>query len=80
MQQNPFSPAGYGHSHLERQLQNKADQYEVTAICSTLDRLERSIDMARQEHRAEIDGLRARCERLEELVLELNPGALITAE
>lgn len=80
MHQNPFSPAGYDHSHLERQLQNKAGQYEVTALRSTLDRLERSIDMARQEHRAEIDGLRARCEQLEKLVLELNPGALIPTE
>lgn len=77
MHQNPFTPAGYDHAHLERQIQQKADNYEVTSLRSTLDRLERSVDMAREEHRRELDGLRSRCEQLERLVQELNPGALI---
>lgn len=79
MHQNPFLPGGYDYSHLERQIQQKADQHEIYSLRSTVDRLERSIDMAREEHRAELDGLRARCERLEALVQELNPGALIYA-
>jgi hypothetical protein len=75
MHQNPFSPGGYDYSHLERQFQQKADEHEIIALRSTVDRLERSIDVAREEHRSELDGLRSRCERLEALVLELNPGA-----
>ncbi len=77
MHQNPFTPGGYDYSHLERQIHEKVDRHEIHSLSSTLDRLERSVDMAREEHRSELDRLRSRCDRLEALVLELNPGACI---
>lgn len=77
MHSNPFSSVGYDLSDIHRQLNQKADQHEIHSLRSTLERIERSIDMARDEQRREIDSLRSRCERLETLVLELNPDAHI---
>jgi len=77
MHTNPFTSAGYDFSDLQRQVNQKADCYEVHSLRSALDRVEHSVGMARDEQRREIDGLRARCERLEALVLELNPGAAL---
>lgn len=59
------------HSHeIERKLQLKADAHEVHALRSDVARLERSNGALR----AEIDGLRSRCERMAEVLRELNPG------
>lgn len=76
MHTNPFSSTGYDLADLQRQIARKADDHEVHSLRSSLDRVERSSDMARDEQRREIDGLRARCERLEALVLELNHGVV----
>lgn len=70
MHQNPFTPGGYDHSHLERQLHEKADRHEISSLRSSVDSLERTV----RELSAEIDGLRARCERMAESLRELNPG------
>lgn len=62
MHQNPFTPGGYDYSNLERQLHQKADNHELHSLRRALDRLESSV----RELSAENDGLRHRCERLEE--------------
>lgn len=77
MHTNPFTAAGHDLSDLQRQVHQKADAHEVRSLASDVDRLERSVDAGRSEHRSEVDGLRARIERLEALVLELNPGAAL---
>lgn len=77
MHTNPFTSTGYDLSDLQRQVSQKADHHEVLSLSGNVDRLERSVDAGRSEHRSEIDGLRARIERLEALVLELNPGAAL---
>lgn len=66
MHSNPFSSTGYDISDLQRQVSQKADSYEVSALRSSLDRVEHSVDMGRDEHRREVDELRSRCERLGE--------------
>lgn len=65
MHSNPFSTVGHDLSELRRSIEQKADRHEVSSLHSNVDRLERSIDMARDEQRREIDGLRARVEELE---------------
>lgn len=70
---NPFSNVGYDIQDLKRQIEHKADQHEIHALNSKLDRLEHSL----REACAETDGLRLRCKRLEEVVRELNPGACL---
>lgn len=77
MHSNPFSSVGYDLADLRRQIDQKVEKYEIHSLQSSLDRIERSVDMARDEHRGELDRLRSRCERLEALVLELNPGAAL---
>ena len=71
MHTNPFSAVGYDLSDLRRQIAEKADNHEIHSLRGTLDRLERSVDMARNEHRSEIDGLCSRCEILEARLLAL---------
>lgn len=75
MHSNPFSAVGYDLSDLRRQVDQKVGKYEFHSLQSALDRVEHSVDMARNEHRREIDELRARCDRLSAIVQELNPGA-----
>lgn len=70
MHTNPFSPAGYDLADLRNRIERKADEHELATLRSAVDRLEHSL----RESRAETDGLRSRCERLEEAVRELNPG------
>ena len=71
MHQNPFSAGGYDYQDLKRQLDHKADQHEIHTLRSNVDGLER----ANRSLSSEIDALRRRCDRLEEIVRELNPGA-----
>lgn len=71
MHSNPFSDFGHDISSLQNDLRGKADNYEVHVLRGSLDRLERSVDMAREEHRSEINGLLARIEELEARVLNL---------
>jgi len=66
MHSNPFTSTGYDISDLQRQVSQKADSYEISSLRSSLDRVEHSVDMGRDEHRREVDELRSRCERLEE--------------
>ena len=70
MHQNRFSPGGHDYSHLERQLHEKADRHEIHSLRSNVDSLERAM----REACSALDGLRSRCEKLEEIVRELNPG------
>ena len=76
MHSNPFSSVGYDIADLRRQIDQKADKYEIHSLGSSLDRVERSVDMARDEHRREIDELRSRCERMEMLIAQMNPIAV----
>ena len=62
MHQNPFTAGGYDYQDLARQIQQKVDRHEVHSLRGDVDRLERS----NRELSSEIDGLRRRCERLEE--------------
>lgn len=55
------------HYEIERKLQQKADLHEVHTLRGDVDRLERAL----RESRSEINGLRSRCERLEEGCQEL---------
>lgn len=71
MHTNPYSAVGYDILDIKRQIAGKVDSYEIHALRSTVDRLERSIDMARNEHRSEIDGLRSRIEAVEARLLAL---------
>jgi len=70
MHTNPFTDGGHDLSDLRRQIERKADEHELHSIRSDVARLER----ANGELRAEIDGLRGRCERMAEVIRELNPG------
>lgn len=70
MHTNPFTPAGYDLSELRSKVDQKADKHEIHSLRSDVASLERS----NGELRAEIDGLRARCERMAEVLRELNPG------
>jgi predicted RNase H-like nuclease (RuvC/YqgF family) len=59
------------HSHeVERKLELKADRHEVYSIRGDVARLERT----NGELRTQIDELRHRCERMAEVLRELNPG------
>jgi len=71
MHTNPFSDVGYDLQDLRNQIRQKADTHEIHSLRSSVDSLERS----NRSLSSEVDGLRSRCERLEELVRELNPGA-----
>lgn len=71
MHSNPFTDYGHDIRSLQNDIRQKADNYEVSSLRSTLDRLERSVDMGRDEHRREVDGLRARIEELEERLMQL---------
>ena len=62
MHSNPFSSVGYDISELRRLIEQKADRHEIYPLTSAVDRLERSL----REIGSTIDGLRHRCERLEE--------------
>lgn len=70
MHQNPFTPGGYDHQNLEQKIDRKADQSEIYSLRSSVDSLERSL----REACSTIDGLRHRCERLEEVVREMSKG------
>ena len=70
MHTNPFTDVGYDLQDLRNQIQRKADESEIYSLRSSVDSLERSL----REASSTIDGLRSRCERLEEAVRELNPG------
>ena len=67
---NPFSPTGYDIQDLRSRIDRKADQHEISSLRSDVAALER----ANGEIRSEIDGLRTRCERMAEVLRELNPG------
>ena len=73
MHTNPFTDVGYDLADLKRQISQKVDNHELHSLRSHVDGLERSLWKARSE----INDLRSRCERLEEVVRELNPGAAI---
>lgn len=62
MHTNPFTPAGYDLTDLRNRVDRKADEHELYSLRSDVARLERAIG----ELRVENDGLRRRCERLEE--------------
>lgn len=70
MHTNPFTPAGYDLSELRSKIDQKADKHEIHSLRGDVDRLERS----NGELRSEIDELRRRCERMAEVLRELNPG------
>lgn len=67
MHTNPFSATGYDLADLRGKIERKADSHEITSLRSNVDSLERSL----REACAEIDGLRRRCEVLEESCAEL---------
>ena len=73
MHTNPFTDVGYDLADIKRQVAQKADSNELHSLRSSMDSLERSL----REACSTIDGLRSRCERLEEVVRELNPGAAL---
>jgi hypothetical protein len=59
------------HAHeIDRKLELKADRHETHTLRSDVARLERTVG----ELSTEIDGLRGRCERMAEVLRELNPG------
>lgn len=62
MHSNPFSNTGYDLSNLQRQIERKADQREIYALRSDVDRLERTV----RELSAALDGLRSQCAILQE--------------
>lgn len=70
MHTNPFTPAGYDLSELRSKIEQKADKHEIHSLRSDVDRLERT----NEERRSEIAELRARCERMAEVLREINPG------
>jgi polyhydroxyalkanoate synthesis regulator phasin len=71
MHSNPFTDYGHDIRNLQSELQRKADNHEVSSLRGDLDRLERSVDMGRDEHRREVDGLRSRIEELEARLTQL---------
>jgi hypothetical protein len=73
MYTNPFSGVGYDLRSLESKIDRKADQHETASLRGDVADLERAL----RDARAESDELRARVERLEEAVRELNPGLAI---
>lgn len=71
MHSHPFTDYGHDIRSLQSELQRKADSYDVSSLRSDLDRLERSVDMGRDEHRREVDGLRSRIDELEARLAQL---------
>lgn len=65
---NPFSDVGYEIADVRREVSRKADANEVHSVARNVDSLEHSL----REARAEIDGLRHRCEALEASFAEMN--------
>ena len=70
MHTNPFSAAGFDLSELRNKIDQKVDQHEIHSLRGDVDRLERT----NGELRSQIDELRRRCERMAEVLRELNPG------
>ena len=70
MHTNPFTPTGYDLSEMRSKIEQKVDKHEIHSLRGDVARLE----CANGELRSEIDGLRTRCERMAEVLRELNPG------